>query len=87
MKPSLGEPLSKREMQIARLIVEGKTNQEIADQFTVTLDTVKSQVYHLFVKIGVHSRREVASRLPPLADWVDDKGGVGVTFSVPHIVE
>jgi DNA-binding CsgD family transcriptional regulator len=53
--------LTKREAQIARLLARRATNREIADQFDVSPHTVRHHVENIFAKLGVHSRRSVAS--------------------------
>ena len=40
--PGLAEPLTDREADVLRLIAAGKSNQRIARELVVTLDTVKS---------------------------------------------
>lgn len=52
--------LSGRERQIADLIAQGLTNQEIAAQIFVTLATVKTHVARLMAKLGVDNRVQVA---------------------------
>jgi DNA-binding NarL/FixJ family response regulator len=50
--------LSPRELQILELVVAGKSNQRIADQIHVSLDTVKSHLKNIYGKLGVHSRSQ-----------------------------
>ena len=52
--------LSFREKQIVSLIQEAKTNKEIAYQLCLTVGTVKEYVYHIFRKLGVGNRTELA---------------------------
>ena len=42
------EPLSRRELEILRLIAEGWTNQEIAGRLVITLHTVKKHSSNIF---------------------------------------
>ena len=44
--------LSKRELEILRLIARGLENKEIAYGLGTALPTVKSQVHSIFVKLG-----------------------------------
>lgn len=52
------EPLTEREQEILGLIAEGLTNQQIADQLYLTLDTIKWYNRQIFQKLGVHSRTQ-----------------------------
>ncbi len=54
------EGLSERELQVARLVVDRKTNKEIAAELFVSLKTVETHMRNLFRKLGVSSRVEVA---------------------------
>ena len=52
--------LSGREAEVLRLITEGFTNKEIAQILTVSQNTVKSHVVHIFNKLGVNDRTQAA---------------------------
>jgi LuxR family maltose regulon positive regulatory protein len=58
----LVEPLSERELEVLRLLAEGLTDREIAEQLTVTLGTAKTHVSHIYGKLGVHSRVQAVTR-------------------------
>lgn len=53
--------LTKRESEVLRLIVEGKSNQEIADQLVLSRDTVRNHVSSILSKLGVHSKLQAAA--------------------------
>jgi LuxR family maltose regulon positive regulatory protein len=53
---ALPDPLSQRELQVLQLIVQGASNQEIAQELVITYDTVKRHVSHIFSKLGVNNR-------------------------------
>jgi DNA-binding NarL/FixJ family response regulator len=52
--------LSERERQVAQLVVDRKTNREIAGELFVSLKTVEAHMRNLFRKLEVSSRVEVA---------------------------
>ena len=51
--------ISKREQDILRLILDGKSNKEIEETLFISYHTVKNHVYNLFQKIGVKNRYEL----------------------------
>jgi len=55
-----GHSLSFRERQIVSLIAEAKANKEIAYDLCLTEGTVKEYLYHIFRKLNVTSRTELA---------------------------
>jgi DNA-binding NarL/FixJ family response regulator len=54
--------LSEREREILRLIVGGRTNQEIATQLTLSLKTVRNHVSNIFGKLQVADRAQAILR-------------------------
>jgi DNA-binding NarL/FixJ family response regulator len=52
--------LSDREMEVLRLIVAGKTNQEIGLELGISPRTVEKHVDSVYTKLGVSSRVEAA---------------------------
>lgn len=52
--------LTKREFQMVEAIVEGFSNKEIAEKFSVREDTVKHHLTSIFSKLGVSTRLELA---------------------------
>ena len=50
--------LTQREREIVDLLVQGKSNKEMADQLSLSSDTIKAHLQHIFRKIGVSSRLE-----------------------------
>jgi DNA-binding NarL/FixJ family response regulator len=51
--------LSIREEQFLRLVVEGKTNEELAEHFHIAKNTVKNMLVKLYEKFDVHSRTQL----------------------------
>lgn len=60
--PGLNEALSEREMEILKLIAEGKSNQVIASELYLAIGTVKRHVYNIFSKLSVDSRTQAVAR-------------------------
>jgi DNA-binding NarL/FixJ family response regulator len=52
--------LTRRELEIVRMVVAGYTNKEIAEKFSIGENTVKSHLTHIFNKLGASSRVELA---------------------------
>ena len=53
-------PLSERELEVLKLIVDGKSNQEIGNKLFVTLATVKTHVRSILNKLSVDDRTQAA---------------------------
>ncbi|MEU8244906.1 response regulator transcription factor [Nonomuraea sp. NPDC048916] len=54
------EVLTDREEQILVTVARGRTNNEIADEFHISLSTVKSHIASLMAKLGARNRVEIA---------------------------
>ena len=48
--------LTAREMQVLRLVAEGKTNRSIADDLVISEKTVARHVSNIFTKLGISTR-------------------------------
>jgi DNA-binding CsgD family transcriptional regulator len=53
--------LTPRELEILRLLVEGRSNRQIAEQLFISGKTASVHVTNLTAKLGVHSRLEAAA--------------------------
>lgn len=60
--------LTKRERQILKLIHDGATNADIANELEVSEHTVKSHLYNVYKKIGVRNRLEASNWVRNLPD-------------------
>ncbi len=60
--PGMAEPLTGRELEVLRLLAAGSSNQRIARELFVALDTVKKHVTHVLGKLGAANRTEAAAR-------------------------
>ncbi|CAL9646002.1 ATP-binding protein [Streptomyces sp. enrichment culture] len=65
-RPSYGSQLSPRELEVARLLLEGRTNRQIADALVVSTQTVASQVRSAMRKLQVPSRTMLAVKVMEL---------------------
>ncbi len=61
--PSRGG-LTPAEERVAALVAEGRTNKEVAAELFVADRTVEYHLSHIYAKLGVRSRAELARRLP-----------------------
>jgi LuxR family maltose regulon positive regulatory protein len=64
--PVLVEPLSERELQVLRLLAAGLSNQEIAEQLYLSVNTIKSHTRNIYGKLDVRSRLQAANRAEEL---------------------
>jgi DNA-binding CsgD family transcriptional regulator len=55
--------LTETERRIAALVAQGRTNREVASALFVTENTVQTHIRHIFQKLRVRSRTELAARL------------------------
>jgi DNA-binding CsgD family transcriptional regulator len=68
LRPSSGGPRSSREwpdlteseFAVASLVARGATNREVADRLYISPYTVNSHLRHVFAKLGIRSRVELA---------------------------
>ena len=59
-KPLTPDPLTARELDILRLIAQGRSNKEIAGQLMIAEDTVRSHVSNILGKLHLASRTQAA---------------------------
>ena len=56
------DPLTSREVEVLKMLAAGRSNQAIAGELVVTLDTVKKHVGHVLGKLGAANRTEAVAR-------------------------
>jgi LuxR family maltose regulon positive regulatory protein len=56
------DPLTRREREVLRLLLQGASNREIAHRLVLSVNTVKQYVYNLCGKLGVQSRAQAIIR-------------------------
>ena len=61
------EPLTSRELEVLEMLATGRSNQAIARELVVTLDTVKKHVGHVLGKLGAANRTEAIARARELS--------------------
>jgi DNA-binding CsgD family transcriptional regulator len=78
-------PLTAREFEVARLVADGLTNAEIAEQLDIAPKTASAHIEHILAKLGVARRAEIAAwaasiaaAAPVGAPAVDSGSGTGV---------
>jgi two-component system nitrate/nitrite response regulator NarL len=54
------EPLTQREMEVLQLVVEGKSNQEIAESLVISESTVKNHLRNILGKLHLRNRIQAA---------------------------
>ncbi|MER3475994.1 MAG: DNA-binding response regulator, partial [Leptolyngbya sp. ERB_1_2] len=55
-------PLTVRELDVLELIVDGRSNAEIAERLYITIGTVKTHVRNILNKLCVNDRTQIAVR-------------------------
>jgi LuxR family transcriptional regulator, maltose regulon positive regulatory protein len=55
------EPLTAREVEVLKLIEAGCSNQDIAEQFVISIPTVKRHISNIYAKLGVISRTQAVA--------------------------
>jgi DNA-binding CsgD family transcriptional regulator len=71
-----GEPLSGREQDIVRLVATGATNRQIANELSISPNTVKAHLRNIFTKLEINSRTE-ATVIAIREGWVEVGEGEG----------
>ncbi len=56
---SPGPPITPRELEIIRLLAEGKSNKELSTQLGITVRTVETHRSKIMLKLGIHSLAEL----------------------------
>jgi NarL family two-component system response regulator LiaR len=59
-RPPTPDPLSEREMEVLRLLAQGKSNREIADQLVIAELTVRTHVSNILSKLHLANRTQAA---------------------------
>jgi LuxR family transcriptional regulator, maltose regulon positive regulatory protein len=65
--PGIVDSLTSRELEVLEMLTAGRSNQSIAAELVVTLDTVKKHVSHVLAKLGAANRTEAVARARELS--------------------
>jgi DNA-binding CsgD family transcriptional regulator/tetratricopeptide (TPR) repeat protein len=61
ISPTYPDGLTRREVEVLRLIAAGRSNREIAQELTISLKTVARHISNIFAKISAANRTEAAA--------------------------
>lgn len=65
-KPSIKNPdeynLTKRELEILELLMDGLSYKDIAEKCSISIQTLNSHIKNIYSKLGVHSRSEASAK-------------------------
>ena len=60
---TLLKELSEREIEVLKLVSEGKSNSQISDELFITVNTVRFHLANIYQKLNVSNRTEAANFL------------------------
>jgi len=65
-KTRFESPLNKREIDALKLIAEDMSNQEVADKLFISINTLKTHLKNIFLKLGVDKRSGAVAKAKEL---------------------
>jgi DNA-binding NarL/FixJ family response regulator len=60
--PSKDYELSQREIEVLKLLVEGLSNNQIAEKLFISVITVRNHITHIYQKLHVHSKSQAVTK-------------------------
>lgn len=69
---SNGEGLSPREGEVVRLVAMGKTSRQIAEELTVSTETVRTHIRNALAKTGTRTRAQLVAKIMAHGSLSDD---------------
>jgi DNA-binding NarL/FixJ family response regulator len=60
-RPSNGQELSSREVEVLRLLAGGSSNREIAEALVISVRTVERHITHIYAKIGARGKADATA--------------------------
>ena len=82
LKNHLAQKLSRREVEVVVLVLEGLTNREVANRLCVAEKTVKFHLTNIYKKLHISRRSQIIWTLP-LSDFVEARRNSGTTVNSP----
>lgn len=80
LKNHLSQKLSRREVEVVVLVLEGLTNREVANQLCVAEKTVKFHLTNIYKKLNISRRSQIIWTLP-LSDFVEARRNPSIVNS------
>lgn len=53
--------LSQRELEVLRLLAEGRSAKYVSEELVISFNTARSHIRHIYEKLDVHSKQELIS--------------------------
>jgi DNA-binding CsgD family transcriptional regulator/N-acetylneuraminic acid mutarotase len=78
--PAVSPSLSERELEVLKLVATGATNNQVARDLSISVNTVKVHLNNIFTKLGVQSRTE-ASLYAVRHGWIDVRRADGTAVT------
>lgn len=63
---SVPNPLTQKEFDVLKEIYQGKTNNQMADDHFISINTIKTHIKNIYEKLDVHSRSEAIVKIRTL---------------------
>lgn len=57
-QPKFNSQLSKKELEVMKLVNDGMSNEEIAERLYISPYTVKNHIRSVYIKLGIHEKSE-----------------------------
>lgn len=66
-RPVLIEPLTAKERKVLQGLTEGLSNQQLADQYYLSVNTIKTHLKNIYRKLSVSNRAEAVAKAKRLS--------------------